>query len=63
MNSKNKNEEIVIIITDELGNEIIEGMEITIPADIASEYGAFEDDAHTLDIKVIEFVEVKNAKD
>jgi hypothetical protein len=38
-------------------------MEITIPADIASEYGAFEDDAHTLDIKVIEFVEVKNAKD
>jgi hypothetical protein len=44
------NEELVI--TDELGNEIVEGLEVTVPADIAEENGAHEDDAHELDPEV-----------
>lgn len=46
MSSKNINEEEVIIV-DYLGNEIVVGLEITIPSDIAEENGAHEDDAHT----------------
>lgn len=37
---------IIEVVTDELGNEIIEGMEVTIPADLAEEHGAFEDDSY-----------------
>jgi len=42
-NTKNENE---IVILDDLNNPIIEGMEITIPSDIAELNGAFEEDAH-----------------
>ncbi len=45
MNS-NENE---VIIVDELGNEIVDGLEVTIPADIAEENGAHEEDAHESD--------------
>jgi len=51
MSNENTNQEVKeeVVITDELGNEIVDGMEITIPADIAEENGAHEDDAHELD--------------
>lgn len=49
MSETQKKTEEETVITDEMGNEFVEGMVVTIPADIAEENGAFEDDAHDLD--------------
>jgi hypothetical protein len=49
MSNKKENTNEEVVITDEFGNEIVDGLEVTVPADIAEENGAHEDDAHELD--------------
>lgn len=58
---KDTQEDVIVVILDELGNEIVVDYELTIPADIAQLYGAFEDDAH--DFNGNKNVEIDSGKD